>query len=263
MSSSVWQYVLVRRLWQLGFLVAPSLAQALAGSVEALHKALALYRRFHGLTEDASDEAVQASLQAARFCGHPDVLSFHAPRGLPRWNKRPLRWTLEGLLPGVTQEERLACCEQSVAAWAAVCDLEFVYVPQRAGADLVMAVGPIDGGLGTLAWSELPDGSDKPLTQLYDTSERWGVHHGSRPQPLVDLTRVVAHELGHALGIGHLPAGNLMAPTLGAVRTPQAEDVREALARYGPPRTGPGPAPAEIIVTFPEPVTTLKLIRMA
>lgn len=181
-------------------------------------------------------------------CGVPDgyieaLLAEEARGGLPRWGKPVVTWALAAAVPPFSFEET---AQVFAAAWAklqAACGI----VLRRAerNADITMTVGGIDGPGGTLAWSEIPPGDDRPLRQKYDTagpSLRWDA-------PRLLLTAM--HEGGHALGLPHGPAGSLMQPTLNTdIDGPQSWDVAQLQQRYGPPRPAQ-PDPPEVPETPP------------
>jgi|GEM_PF-3724577 len=82
----------------------------------------------------------------------------------------------------------------------------------------------------------------------------------------IDLQTVVAHEFGHALGLGHTTVcpGNLMCPTYAPgtlLRTPQADDINGLIALYGrsatPTPTPTSTAPAKAQLTDPPPGSVL------
>ena len=184
--------------------------------------------------------------ESFHFCGALDV---RAVRGAAAaWRKRELSYHVTGSLPGVAAQDFRDCAARAFAQWQEVTPLTFAPAAPGAGPDVVLTTGRIDGPYGVLAWSELPDGSDRQLTQKYDSSERYVI--AERPaQGRIDLLAVMAHEIGHALGLDHAPAGapDLMAPTYRpGLRTLQPGDVQRVQALYGkpsPPPPAPGPAP--------------------
>lgn len=171
------------------------------------------------------------------FCGVPhSYLSLMAQEYIrPQWSKTSLTWSVAGNLPGLTLEMLNTIYAEAWEAWVAVCGITAARILIQ-GADVNKTTGRIDGPGGVLAWSELPSGDDRPLTQRYDNSESWDQNF---------LRVVASHEIGHALGLPHLARGNLMQPTYDPTITkPQAGDIAEIQRRYGPPKTRPVPEPA-------------------
>jgi len=148
-------------------------------------------------------------------------------------------------MPGFSDEEFKAAVMRGLSSLAEVCGILPQYVDTARSAMVVIAVGRIDGPSGTLAWSELPCGPVGQLNQKYDSSERWVVHfNGPPPSGKIDIVRVIAHELGHALGLAHGPSGNLMAPTYSSfISRPQSWDISQLRERYGPPIAVSPPIP--------------------
>lgn len=202
------------------------------------------YQAFHGLPiTGVVDELTIASLDVIRFCSVPDKLPIG--EGLPHWGKHDLKYAVLGVLPGIPLETMKSAAQKAFDRWAAVCDIRASHIISPAeAADILMGVGRIDGPNGVLAWSELPkERGLSPLNQRYGSNEQWVVAD-TVPTTKIDLIRVMAHELGHALGIGHLQAGNLLAPTYStSINRPQSGDIAEVIRRYGPPRVVPSPAP--------------------
>lgn len=181
------------------------------------------------------------------MCALPESLTTSAD--LSKWGKRAIRWCVTAL-PGLDEARVIAAYREAWSYWAAVCGIEPAYVEGARTSDVLMGAGLIDGRNGTLAWSELPNGSDRQLRQMYDTGERWVVSE-TPDAASIDLVRVACHEVGHVIGIGHLPAGtgNLMCPAYDPrIRRPQRVDIAEAVARYGPPTPGPIPTPEKVVV---------------
>jgi hypothetical protein len=138
--------------------------------------------------------------------------------------------------------------------WEAVCGVRFTYCdtsfPAEAKSRCLISCSPIDGGMGILAQSELANGRPGQKSQTYDSAERWVV--SDRPaNAQIDLARVACHELGHFIGIPHIASGNLLQPTYDVrIRGPQAGDIAEAKARYGPPTVDRPPPPAPAVEQY-------------
>lgn len=184
------------------------------------------------------------------FCGTHEPFSADLVKA---WRKRTILWSVQGRLPTVSASQFREAVAGALASWEDVCGLRFAEAEAGVAPDVLITAARIDGPSQVLAWSELPDGSDRRLTQRYDTSEKYVV--AERPaRGMIDLVAVVCHEMGHALGLEHAPAGSgdLMAPTYApGRRTPQPGDVARIQKLYGPaapPVPTPSPVPAGPVV---------------
>lgn len=215
---------------------------AFADFLAALHA----YQEWHGLDPtDELDGPTRRSLAEPRFCAYPDRMDLAGET--PRWPMARLTWTIDGQpLPGLSVSEYRDAAAMAWASWMAVAGIRLDYSQNAKTANILMGSGRIDGPLGTLAWSELPSASRSQLQQKYDTSEAWAVYEGAIRRKEIDPVRVIAHEGGHALGLGHGPAGCLMAPTISEIRGPREWDIAEMERRYPreQPPTTPLPPPA-------------------
>lgn len=159
------------------------------------------------------------------------------------WRKRRLAWCLAGRFPNLDEAVVRQAFAQAFGSWSEATEgaLTFYEVGQADRCDVLVTTGTIDGPMGVLAWSELPPGDDRRLTQRYDTGDRYVV--AVRPgQGQVDLVAVATHEIGHALGLGHTErgTGDLMEPTYEpGKRTPQPGDVRRIRSLYPAPPSPP------------------------
>lgn len=191
-----------------------------------LADAVRRYQEWHGLAlTGEADADTLAHLDAPRFCRHPD----HPGLSLGRtWNKRALTYRILGLPTGMTTDH----VARTTAALSEATPLTFTRITSGT-ADITLTAGWIDGPGGTLAWSQLPDGNDSPLTQKYDTSEQW---------PSIAFL-VTLHEWCHALGMDHQSRG-LMRPTLDtSLSGLDAFTVQVLQGMYGTPRPVPTPTP--------------------
>ena len=174
------------------------------------------------------------------FCAHPDTLRLGEREC--KWAQMPVSWTAVGTIPGVSADDFKAAAALAWSTWARHSGVKLVYTENTRTANVIIDPGVIDRSGQVLAWSELPCSGQKQLKQLYDTMEAWSLEL-TAPRGKISLPLVIIHEAGHALGLGHGPVGNIMAPTLNSSLSDlQAWDVAEIQARYGRPTTTP---PAE------------------
>ena len=174
------------------------------------------------------------------FCGTSDSITAEQ---IAAWRKKVVYWQILGDLPGISRDSFKSAIFQAFASWQAVCDLSFAEAG-NSSPDIIITTGRIDRSGGVLAWSELPDGSDRQLQQKYDTSESFVIAM-SPPRGKIDLLAVATHEIGHALGLEHAANGSpdLMAPIYQpGRRTPQPGDVARIQKLY-PKVMIPDPVP--------------------
>lgn len=178
----------------------------------------------------------------AHICG-ADIPEF-ATAGISKWGKSHLLIRVAGQLQQFDDSDFRHAVLTGARLWSDVCGVTFDLTTDANVYDIVVTTGPIDGAGKTLAWSQLPSGSGQSLQQKYDAGEPWIVALNP-PGNRIDLTRVVAHEIGHAIGIPHIGGGNLMAPMYStSIRGPRGGDIVEAVQRYGLPKpTTPTPTP--------------------
>jgi len=217
-------------------------------SLDQLRAALRQYQEFHGLAIPSGDfdGDTKRSLLAPRFCGCPDVMEQRA--GVSKWPMKDITMAIAGKLPGFADSDFHSAAEECCRLWNGTSGIRLAMSTNPRTANIVMGTGPIDSAGDTLAWSELPNGTKRQLRQKYDTYERWALFAGWR-NGWMDALRVITHEVGHACGLGHGPAGCQMAPTVSEIRAPRAWDIREMVARYGAaspsaPPADPAPTPA-------------------
>ena len=234
---------LVRRLFDLGWVVVvgkkPIEDELTDEEVDEVTQpevtvALVGFASFHGLEPNGwPGPDVERVLNAPRMCQLPDVM----PVGerLCKWNlpENIVTWHATGTVPGVTMDDHKAAVHTAMGYWNAVCGIKLTYSDNPRTCNIIITSGQIDRAGGTLAWSELPCGNPRMVTQKYDSAESWCVDESPPPQR-IDLVRVVAHEGAHAIGISHIASGNLLAPMYNPqIRRPQPGDIAEAVSRYG------------------------------
>ena len=136
-------------------------------------------------------------------------------------------------------------------AWSAVADITFAMVaddgadfnaPTTSG-DIRLGGHVFDGSGGTLAHGFFPpvNGLSAAGDIHFDTAELWKIGFGG---PGFDVFQVTAHEIGHAIGLGHeMVATALMNPFYTEANPPGllADDIAGAQFIYGPAVSTPEP----------------------
>ncbi|MGL4464754.1 MAG: matrixin family metalloprotease [Planctomycetia bacterium] len=238
-------YDAVHRLIAFGYEIGrPAAGQSV---LDAISDAVRRYQSDHGLVADGAIGPETAEHLALPRCGCPDVehVAEHASRPAA-WpplvdGRRLVRYWLDDLPQRLSPQQWRDVFETACNSWSAVCGLHFERVGVRTEADLLVFSGREDGPSNTLAWCELPVGMPprRQLKMKLDAAEAWSFDFA---------VGVVAHELGHGIGLSHIPPAKgvaLLNPIFNRrVLKPQPLDVAEAQLRYGPPKAPPTPVPA-------------------
>lgn len=223
---------ILRHLHTLGYFGEKSWTKVKQLRGAELQKAVQAYQKFNGLAPTGEVEPITAHKIHRPRCGLPDF-NFSSPSGPTcKWPMQKISYYHSMKMPGISDAQIVEAYDVAFAQWAEVCDIEPVRVESASVANIYARSGVgkkngLDNRGGTLAWSELPCGvaENVQLDQMFDEAEEWSFNMA---------VAVICHELGHALGLPHLNAGNLMAPYYDPnVCRPQKGDVSEIVKLYG------------------------------
>ncbi|NDD52532.1 hypothetical protein EBZ39_01415 [bacterium] len=222
---------ILKKLYKLGYFVDKSWADVKKINGSELATAVKAYQTFNGLEPTGRVGPKTAHRIGRRRCGLPDF-NFAAAGTVCKWPMQKISYYQEIKLPGLTRAQIAEAYDIAFSQWAEVCNIEpqLVDTPDRANIYARSGTGKacgLDDRGGTLAWSELPCGvaENIQLDQMFDEDEAWSFNMA---------IAVICHELGHALGLPHLNAGNLMAPYYDPnITYPQKDDVTEIVKLYG------------------------------
>jgi hypothetical protein len=171
--------------------------------------------RFRGC--DEARQATKPATGRADGAAELGLLFFHLEDDL-------LNLTVDGM----SAEEMV---NNAIAAWTTELALTMKYIKDAKHANIVMKLGGdssfgVSGGVLAVGTIGGPD-KNFQLELKFDPAEDWGSS--------TSFITTCMHELGHNLGLMHLPPGNLMAAFKDeTVLTPRKADLDEAKRIWGP-----------------------------
>lgn len=191
------------------------------------------------------------------FCGVQETFGAGAEQyRLP--TNRPT-YCIRCQLPGISGEAFRAACKEAFGRWSRVCDVEFTEIADPQSAQFLIVNHQFDGPSGVLADCMLPSPGIRQQRMRIDQNENW-IIADNVPGNRIELRAVLCHEMGHGIGMSHLPSSpppDLMEPSYRpSIVTPQATESLMMAKLYGPPKSTPLP-PAE-----PTPVPGAKPVNV-
>lgn len=179
-----------------------------------------------------------------------------AAAGICQWPRgHVITWKVLDAIAKFPKRDYQEICRMAFAQWEAICGVRFE-LTTKGNANINITTRRIDGPGGILAEAQLPCGNPGPNTQLglwVDTGDNWA-YADNPPRGAIDILRVIMHEGGHNIGLGHASGRgtNLMDQTISKIRGPQSGwDIPQAVMRYGDvSQTPPPPGSPEGITIF-------------
>lgn len=154
-----------------------------------------------------------------------------------KWSKNELTYRVATGLPFVANKDVETCFQKAFDLWSAVCGVVARAAGRKADADIIVTSEDREG-----VWCQLPNESAS-IAMILDSKLLYSVDDAP-PIAELSLVSVLAHQIGHALGIGHLAPPNLMSPLYDPrITKPAVQDIQEAVSRYGKSRLQPLPEP--------------------
>ncbi|XP_069747285.1 collagenase 3-like isoform X2 [Narcine bancroftii] len=212
----------------------------LQGSQDAFRAQVKEMQEFFGLQVTGELDSSTLNVMRRPRCGVQDALQYsHGPGNL-KWKHKNLTYSIVNYTYRLKQRDVNNAIKNALKVWSDVTPLTFTRI-FNGDADILISFqyrahgdrSPFDGPNGILAHAFAP-GKNIGGDIHFDWEESWTMNSEG-----YNLFLVAAHEIGHALGMGHSQdVGALMYPTYGYIDTKDyvlpLDDVKGIQALYGP-----------------------------